>query len=117
MKFLEDSGIDPTDERLQGQTSPVKRSDSVTERPRSQVINFKSDDFVTNYCWATDSRVFFKSTVTRSPSWLNTISPRGWKSTVAAPPRNGLIWISIFPSITFQNRTKMFYLAPSLLVR
>ena len=37
MKFLEDSGIDPTDERLQGQTSPVKRSDSVTERPRSQV--------------------------------------------------------------------------------
>ena len=36
-KFLEDSGIDPTDERLQGQTSPVKRSDSVTERPRSQV--------------------------------------------------------------------------------
>jgi len=67
MKFLEDSGIDPTDERLQGQTSPVKRSDSVTERPRSQ------------------------STVTRSPSWLNTISPRGWKSTVAAPTRNGLI--------------------------
>ena len=37
MKFLEDSGIDPTDERLQGQTSPDKRSDSVTERPRSQV--------------------------------------------------------------------------------
>ena len=34
---------------------------------------------------------FFKSTVTRSPSWLNTISPRGWKSTVAAPTRNGLI--------------------------
>ena len=38
-KFLEDSGIDPTDERLQGQTSPVKRSDSVTERPRSQVTS------------------------------------------------------------------------------
>ena len=34
---------------------------------------------------------FLKSTVTRSPSWLNTISPRGWKSTVAAPTRNGLI--------------------------
>ena len=116
MKFLEDSGIDPTDERLQGQTSPVKRSDSVTERPRSQVVNFKSNDFVTNVWWAR-FKSFFKSTVTRSPSWLNTISPRGWKSTVAAPPRNGLIWISIFPSITFQNRTKMFYLAPSLLVR
>ena len=41
MKFLEDSGIDPTDERLQGQTSPVKRSDSVTERPRSQVSKDK----------------------------------------------------------------------------
>ena len=85
MKFLEDSGIDPTDERLQGQTSPVKRSDSVTDRPRSQVRkNKKKNDFGR-------FKNFFKSTVTRSPSWLNTISPRGWKSTVAAPTRNGLI--------------------------
>ena len=85
MKFLEDSGIDPTDERLQGQTSPVKRSDSVTDRPRSQVRKNKKKMILA------DSRIFFKSTVTRSPSWLNTISPRGWKSTVAAPTRNELI--------------------------
>ena len=88
MKFLEDSGIDPTDERLQGQTSPVKRSDSVTERPRSQVS--KDTKKIQNLV-KVEIQKFFKSTVTRSPSWLNTISPRGWKSTVAAPTRNGLI--------------------------
>ena len=54
MKFLEDSGIDPTDERLQGQTSPVKRSDSVTERPRSQVRKDTKHFFVQS----TDSKVF-----------------------------------------------------------
>ena len=47
MKFLEDSGIDPADERLQGQNSPVKRSDSVTERPRSQVTS--SNIYQKNY--------------------------------------------------------------------
>ena len=88
MKFLEDSGIDPTDERLQGQTSPVKRSDSVTERPRSQV---SKDTKKIQNLFKVEIQKFFKSTVTRSPSWLNTISPRGWKSTVAAPTRNGLI--------------------------
>ena len=88
MKFLEDSGIDPTDERLQGQTSPVKRSDSVTERPRSQV---RKDAKKMKICLKHRFKSFLKSTVTRSPSWLNTISPRGWKSTVAAPTRNGLI--------------------------
>ena len=87
MKFLEDSGIDPTDERLQGQSSPVKRSDSVTERPRSQV----GKDIKHFLCSKHRFKSFLKSTVTRSPSWLNTISPRGWKSTVAAPTRNGLI--------------------------
>ena len=94
MKFLEDSGIDPTDERLQGQTSPVKRSDSVTERPRSQVQkNYKNTKIQKKFENLIKAQIqkFFKSTVTRSPSWLNTISPRGWKSTVAAPTRNGLI--------------------------